>query len=419
MNWIKTSILALSFFTLTAYAGLSIKTDFENSKVLPQKIRNVQFRYLSIGLTDLFDNSGSSVSLSSKLSKVITWQDVVDSKDLAVEREKVLSGIQADGQSLSDSPGSTSAFIKGSVSVIAPVIAYGVSKDLTIAVAVPIFRNQLNVDTSFLKNQGGQSLVDRLNNSGNAPAARLAANALVDPIQKKLKENGYKRLESFDEQEVGDIKIVGKYSLGKTGLISHGLKGTLTTPTGRPADPDRLVDLPTGDGQWDIDITYIIESPLSDEGIGRKFTAMAYSGYTAQLPDRLEARIPEEHGEKITPDKDPNTLRDLGDIIHGGVGLSFEAFSGFSLSGGYNIQYKGEDTYTGDVYSSERYGWMSDETQQMLQNAVAGISYSTIPAFKAKKFALPGVASLRLALPIAGKNIAETKAVTFETSLFF
>ena len=113
--------------------------------------------------------------------------------------------------------------------------------------------------------------------------------------------------------------------------------------TGQEDDPDDLFDVPTGDGQNDVELSTAI-----DVGIARRVTTTVRGRYTLQLPDQTMARITDVPSDVFAPAyRRQSVERDLGDIVEIDIVPRFAPSEYFALVGQYLFRRKGEDVYTG------------------------------------------------------------------------
>ena len=187
-----------------------------------------------------------------------------------------------------------------------------------------------------------------------------------------------------------------------------------TLPTGRRADINRVVDVPTGDGQFDFGLGAVGEYYLN----GRT-TFWTRLGYTWQVSDQVARRIPENEFSSLSPDLDGQVFRDLGDSLYASIGGSFDFYRGIMLKTQYSFQHKERDEYRGAEYQAFRYGFLGKDSQQSLHVLQVGINYSTITLFKNKKFPIPLDFNLISGIPLAGNNVTKDASVVAEAAIFF
>jgi len=244
--------------------------------------------------------------------------------------------------------------------------------------------------------------------------AERAAGLFLDLVNQKAIQNGYDPIVGGSSTRIGDIKLVNKVQLFKNKKIAFALKAGITLPTGTPSDPHKVVDVGSGDGQWDYDFGAIVDLTLTPQ-----LTLTGYANYTFQVSDNVTRHLPRATNDTITPDVDEAVYRDLGDIMIGGIIAKLKLFETWTLSTGLAFQRKSADVYLGDQFEAYRYEILTLNTDQQMQNWQAGVSYSTIPLFRKKKFPVPLDAALTYATVLGGINVGSDSIIGFDVALYF
>ena len=207
--------------------------------------------------------------------------------------------------------------------------------------------------------------------------ANEAADKLNNAIPQKLAKLGYDPIAPMRVKGIGDVKLVSKYLVYDDGDNWIGVKNDLTAPTGTEPNPNRALDVPTGDGQTDVGATLIY-----DRKIGRDFRLNSYAGYTMQIADKIEKRLPNTELDTLSADKE-DVSRNLGDLATVGTGLSYEFERlGWSLGTGYAYQFMTRTTYSGTLFAENRYRLLENEAPlQSVHAAVFQTGFSTVGFF--------------------------------------
>ena len=396
-------------------ADLKAPLEFETTKVLPKGVRNPRFKNVFMSIENRFNGVGQIEPLGVKLNKGVTWDALLDKQETDAKREKLKGLIGASDVSLASSsgPGSTTGVVNTLIDVKVPVLAWGVTDRLTLAVAVPIMKVQISADTGFESNEDGNRFLNTLSAQDPVKADEVKG-ALTNGIQQKLEQKGYEPLRSHTVQGVGDIKLVGKYLLSQKEQDAVALKCDLTLPTGRAVSPDKAVDAPLGDGQTDFGFSLIWDRMLTES-----LKLNTYSGYTIQFANSVVKRIPT--ATESLSDVKETLRRKLGDVATAGTSLSYEFSSvGLTVGAGYSFQYLTPTIYQDGQYESYRYRLLeADSPLQALHAATLSAGFSTVDWFKAKKFVLPFQANLAYSRPLIGRNVTKNDVVTAELVLFF
>jgi hypothetical protein len=154
---------------------------------------------------------------------------------------------------------------------------------------------------------------------------------------------------TVERTSIGDIETGAKVllvdAIDPAGRRPFGFRllagGLVRLGTGSTNLPGNLIDIPTGDGQTDIEGMAVL-----DAVVGRRVALTARARYTRQLEDEFAVRVPELPGQPFVPaERLAVVTRDLGDIV------SFEAVPRIavhelmSVAGYYSIVRKGADSH--------------------------------------------------------------------------
>ena len=412
----KIAIFFWLLFSPTLWAA-DLKPLFalSHAQVLPVGVRQISYKNMLLSANQKFGEFGQSLPLSDPFFKRITFNDILLGTKEPTERgslEQVIMSMGVDGK---DHFGSTTGQVNIKSSVHVPVLAWGLGKKWTLGLAVPVLQTSVNVDSGVIQENANlhSSFIRTLNLKGVAEKIVEFQEKMRDPIRSKLNDYGYLELLSEKANRLGDIKLVSKYQLSNTPHNRLSITGELTLPTGEVKDVDKIVNVVLGDGQTDMGVGVSYDRLLTPT-----ITLALGVTYTVQLPDKNAERVPEEEDSKVTPDIDPNLQRNLGDILATQIGGMY-AHRGWNFHLGHSYQYKEADRYSGTHFPSERYGWMSRETEQEMHSLVVSGGYNTIDLFKAKRFPLPLAIALTHTRVLAGKNVVRDPLTALDVSLFF
>lgn len=406
-------ILGLNATSVLA-ADLKGAFDFETTAVLPAGVRNPRFKNLVMFMDQKWGGNGGVEALGAKLNKNVSWRDVIDGQDDAQLKALTEGKVKSLGMSLDGSAGSTTGVVNTYVNVKVPVLAVGVTSKLTMAVAVPVVTVQVNADTGLKRTADGQALINDITKD-NPDKGQEAATKLNDAVNTKLKRLGYDPINSYTKTNIGDVKVVGKYQLVSDSDQGLAVKGEVTLPTGTRPNADKALDTPTGDGQTDVGATIIYDRFLNAH---KSLRANFYGGYTAQLPDHLDRRLPTSDMDSLSSDKE-YMARDLGDVIAAGASLNYEFPFGLTMAGGYSFQRMAPTHFGDGRFAAYRYRLLEANTGQVLHSATLGVGFSTVEMYKNHQFKAPFQVNVAYVRPLAGMNVVKNDFMAFELVLFF
>ena len=404
---------ALSALTTQA-SDLRAPFDLENTKVLPPKVRNPRIKLLNMDIQERFNGDGNVEPLAQKLNKTVTWNDIINGQKTALDKTQIQGTITSLGFSNTDSPGKTSGTVNTFADVKIPVVAMGITEKWTLAAAIPIMNVDLSAATGFSKNDQGQAFIEDIC-ATDVVKCNEAKDKLNNAINRKLTDNGYEPIESRTVKGIGDIRVINKVQLANDEAYALALRSEVGLPTGTAPNVNRAVDVPTGDGQWDVGAGLTADIKLTPE-----LTFTTFGQYLAQLPACLERRLPVSATDSISSDKEL-LLRDLGDQVNMGTSVTnFFPKRGLTLGLGYNFQFQNKTSFEDGQFESFRYRLLeNDAPLQALHSAVLAAGFSTVEWFKAKTFVLPFQANVVYSMPFAGRNATTNSTLAAELVLFF
>ena len=414
--WVLGVVLAASMLLpVSVWAGgLSLPLAFDSAQVLPKGVRNVRYSYLNVQARRVFDDAGQVASLGNALNTDVNYQKLIDAQPTAIERGLLKGYFARHNKDLTASAGRTTGVIEVDAKVHVPVLAWGLSKNWTTALAVPVLQTRARVATGFVVSQDLQSTAEKLVGEGKYYMASEIRSKTRQVIADKVVDYKYKPLRRRRVFQLGDARWVNKYILQKNNTHSLALVGELVLPTGRRHSVDEVIGLSAGDGQVDVGL-----GAVGEYRVAKNIVAWGRVHGVYQAGDQVAMRVPEEADSSLSRDIDPQTKRQLGASLYSSLGLAVDVVEGVAARAQYTFQMKQRDVYRGSRFERHRYGWLSQNTAQRMQAMQLGVGYSTVPLFRKKKFVLPLEANAQLVWPLAGKNVSRDKAVSFEVAAYF
>lgn len=387
---------------------------FENAKVMPSGVNRLTFRVVHSDFSSKTDGAGTARDLEDPIEKDLTFKDVLKNEKDLQKRELTAGFMAYGGFGEAEALGQFTADLEGRVTVYAPIYTRGLTDRLTVAVALPVYDMALNVGVGFRAAPTADAfklaLADNYNNQ--AQGARDFVDRINDAVGRlntKLVDNGYSRLEPWQETGVGDLQILAKYALVTEGPVALAGQGGVVAPTGRTDDPDNLIDAGFGDGQWDAFVQLSADQPLGGSGVFFN----QYAKYTYQFADQKDVRLktPEE---SIEVEKARVGFK-LGDKVNAGASVQYGADFGLTSGLGYNYYRKDKDDYDAGASAGE----LEKDTFQQSHEAEVSVGYSGVPAFRRKEVPVPFEVSLSYKHQVSSQNMPVTHFIQLETGVFF
>jgi hypothetical protein len=208
---------------------------------------------------------------------------------------------------------------------------------------------------------------------------------------------GYKRLQSWSDNDISDIEAGGRYQYFRNDKWRLAVTSGVRFPTGKVDDPDNLIDQGFGTG------AYALLFRLNNDYTGIKNLVLdATIRYDLTLPDKQTKRVTSIHNP-IVPETDTDRVsRNIGDVLQVEGSGTYTFWEGWDFSLLYRYAAKTKDHISGK--RNLDYAALAEQTDWTYHLFSGGITYSTIPLFRAKKFPLPLKASLEYQNVFAGTN---------------
>lgn len=394
--------------------GASGAVAFENAKVLPKGVRSVNIRTVETEIDQTTDGSGKRVPLAEPLNQQLTFKKIAQGED-GLKAEQLRAFLTSNAFAEDESVGEFTADLKGHISVVAPITSYGVTDRLTLAVAIPIYTAQTSIAVGFQPNETAAAFLATLartenNQTAAAHEAGAKLNNAVGELNTKLASNGYRELEDWEAQGIGDMTIAAKQRFLDMTRIGGATTMGVVAPTGRTDDPDILNDIAFGDGQWDI-----FGQLAFDQEIADRVVLNQHGKYTVQLPGDKNVRA-------VTADEEievqyTETRFKLGDKIDAGTSIVWEPRFGLVTGIGYTYFRKYGDVYR-ELNPATKVE-LEEDTDQVAHNGEAVLGYSTVPLYQAGSFAVPLELKLSYTKQFVSKNMPVSDLAQLDFSLFF
>ena len=389
---------------------------FESTKTLPRGIRNLNIKGVYTSTSNKTDQNGQKISIADALWKPLKYKNILSSEENPLKRTQLQAFLLQQGLSKEQSVGDFKADLNAQINVWAPILGWGLTDTLTLAVAVPYYSTSTDIQPGFQTNAGADDFLARLttpsmNNYGSALEASEKFRDAIGRLNNKLTKYNFAQLTKWNQSGWGDTTLALKYRALDQDVLKLAATGGLVAPTGRLESPDILTDLPFGDGQWDIFSQLAIDQKMNDSVFFNQFIK-----YTFQANG--QRRVAWKTFEESIEVPKNNTSFKLGDKIDAGISIQFEQASS-GLTGGLGALYfrKLGDRYKlSDIDSKNELQRNTDQNAEYIQTK---LGYTTLPAFKRKEFPLPVSISFEYRKQAQSRNLPVTDLAQMDLNLFF
>lgn len=414
-------LITLLFVSEIGAVTLSPFPDLNTARVAPKRITSIRWKGIFTRATERFNENRETGSMAELFETPLTVRKLVGIEDPTsdpTERGGLLGVINEWGDelglTLDTEVGKVTGDISVGVSTSVPIFVHGITDDLTIAVALPIFKYKISVDSGFVAYQPLINLAKKFKKEKKYFALNELIEGMNRPVEEGVERYNYEPFENQEGQAIGDLVTAFKYRvLNKT---HHGLalQTDITFPTGKEKNINKLVYFPVGDGQLDLGFSAIYDYYFNED----TYLTTSFK-YTWEVRDTSSERVPFTDDMIATPDIDNDVDRNLGDHLHYQLGGQISPLKGLVAKAAYNFHYKGRDLYEGSRFASKRYSWLGQDTEQWVHTYMLGLSFSNIPWVRVSRNFLPIEVNLSYLGFMAGKNTVKNPIFSFELATYF
>jgi hypothetical protein len=392
----------------------------ETAETLPKNVRNPRFIDLFASLTSKFGDDGIVEGLGAPLVKQVAVRDMAHEQEDPAKSTLLRGLLKANGLEDGSVVGSTTGEVNTFADVKVAALAWGITDRFTMAAVLPIIHVNVTTSTGFVPstdNSNLQTAEAALSRSSSPRIAQEANDKLNNAINSKLIRLGYDPIPANETiSGIGDAQLIGKLRVYDRGRSSFALKFTMIAPTGTAPDPDKALDIPTGDGRVGAGLAAIYDFKL-----GRGWRWDSYASFIAMLPHHIVKRIPTSVDDPLSADKEEMFERTRSQTAIGtGVDHYFEK-TGVIIGGGYSYQFLTRADYQpGTTYGADRYYLLGDQQPlEALHSVLLSVGFSTINWYNEKKFFYPFQVNFSYSHPFAGRNVASGDLMAGELVVFF
>lgn len=402
--------LIAGFLTFVCAQPLSA---MDSTEVLPESINSPSVRMGVVsGIGMKFLSNGDLMSLGDLSSIEFNISNLRQFEPRVNELVAVLN--QFGSQRLGDqlSLGVLRVETTPEVRYIAPVYAWGLTKQWTVGFGLPIvqYKNRLRLQQSGSNLQAIRAQVGNASTDLNQAFEQLSVDLAV-VAQDQLVKKGYKPLTDRDESQIGDLQLVSLVQMNNEEKFSTQLRTLLSVPTGKGDDPDDLADLGV------FGYTAIENQLLGNYNLTGKWRAAAKLGYRYTLPDRVVRRVPLNEADSLPGPETKQTInRRSGDAFFGGGSVTYGVSQELDIGLGWEFTRKAGDVYAGSA--PLRYD-LIEGRDASADRVRFGISYSSIETFFAGKAMLPTIIAYEFSDNLTGVNVERMAIHEIWLQLFF
>ncbi len=387
---------------------------------LPKHVNTLVFKQvIASKIQSEFNETGENETLN--LKEEFTSSRLEDISSVIKTYFEELRAISPDAYK-NFSLGEFSANVAADVNAQGIGYGFGITDRLTVYGSLPIYHIQTEIKFRQTKASNLASVQATIRNASPDSALGKFVKDLTlqlpntnEELLQSLVTNyyGYKPIGKWEKDALGDAEIGFIYRLTDFSDRGVAVSAGAVLPTGSADDPDSLQDVSTGDGQYDgfVEVASgisFLDSSLQFDVKGR---------YTYQFESQKEVRWIEDANLPLAKTK-RTVNQKLGDKIDASLTATYYPTYWMNLSSSYMMGSTGQTNYY-DITDPDVKKALEADTSSSSQWLKIGIGFSTVEAYKRKKFDVPvdiGISAQRL---LNAKNTASYDRIDLDFRLYF
>lgn len=391
---------------------------------LPQGVRALAIVYGSTlgGVDSSLNREGNLESLVRPLNRSITLEDLAKQDPRLKQLQNVLNSF---GPSLGDTLLFANLYSDAQVNESHTVAAlfWGLTNKISVGLIVPKIKRTTQIDFRADVSNGSAPLRTLLGNTPQlAPGLQQLQDTAIDTatFEKAIfTSKGYSAPRSFEVEGLGDIEAEFRALYFESKKLDLAMRFTLRLPTAsHEADLRNLFDRPFGDQSYGLRLGSLHSLKLIPDVL--TFQSALFG--MIHVPSRVTIAAPLDPSQDIADLNDPNQIeevsRTLGAQVDLDTGLELTLLQGIlTVTGSYQYMGKMQDSMMGS--RGLDYQRLVKNTEGTAHSVEAGIQFSSVPLFTAKKAPIPGKIALLYHQTLAGQNVAYANSGRVDAVLFF
>lgn len=387
---------------------------------LPKNVNTLVFKQVIVSkIQSAFNEKGENETLNLKEEfKSSRLEDISIAIKTYFEELRAISPDAYKNFSL----GEFSAKVAADISAQGVGYGFGITDRLTVYGALPIYHIQTEIRFKQTKASNLALVQSNVKNVKTDTALGKFVKDLTLQIPNTNEEfiqslvtnyYGYKPVGKWEKDALGDAEIGFVYRLTDYPDRGISLSAGVVLPTGSPDDPDSIQDVATGDGQYDAFTE--VASGISIFNNSLQFDLKGR--YTYQFESQKEVRWIDDANLPLAKTK-RSVKQKLGNKIDSSLTATYLPTYWMNLYSSYILGTTGQTNYY-EVTNPNVKAALEADTNSSAQWVKIGLGFSTVEAYKRKKFDLPmdiGFSAQRL---INAKNTASYDRIDLDFRLYF
>ena len=387
---------------------------------LPKNVNTLVFKQVLVSkIQSQFNENGENETLNLKEEfKSSRLEDISAVIKTYFEELRAISPEAYNNFSL----GEFSAKVAADVTAQGIGYGFGITDKLTIYGALPIYHIQTEIKFQQTKASNLALVQSNVQNANTDTALAKFVKDLTLQLPNTNEEfiqsivtnyYGYKPVGKWEKDALGDAEIGLVYRLTDFSDRGVSVATGMVLPTGSKDDPDSIQDIATGDGQYDAFAE--VSSGISFFSNSLQFDLKGR--YTYQFESEKEVRWIEDANLPLAKTK-RSVNQKLGNKLDTSLTATYLPAFWMNLYSSYILGTTAQTNYY-DITDPDVKSALESNTSSSAQWLKIGIGFSTVEAYKRKKFDLPldiGVSAQRL---LNAKNTASYDRFDLDFRLYF
>lgn len=407
-------VLILFFICGFAEASLVSKYQFLNAASLPKNVWLFGVSHSQSKASGNFNGSGSRVSNTNYFSRDLNYSHILDEVNDPLERDLAEAAFSAYDRDANELAGRVVNDITVNQKSNTYILGRGLSEKSGLFLVFPIVTLQTRFKSRFVANDSLNSLARELQKDGQLSRANEILQKSESALRQRLDENGYNNSYPTELTTLANIYVNYRYQALKKDSIKVASDSFVVIPAGKNFSENDFLPIRVNEEQ------YSFKQALTAEWNPHVLTSLLGSVYYhKRFAFNKAQRIPVNSVSPLSQDIDPSTKIQYGDTWGTSAQVNLISSESLGFYVGQSLEYKLQDQYKGSRFSSKRYDYLEQDTDQQLGIGYLGVNINTIPAFLAKKFPIPVDLNLQYSATNLGKNAFQNKMVSLNMMVFY
>jgi hypothetical protein len=407
--------LVLILFSFSAWSTTLVgRYQFLNASNLPKNLWLFGVSHSESKGTNSYSGNGSKVSNSDYFSRNLNYSHLLDEVNDPLEKELARAAFDSYGRKSNESAGRVINDVSVEQKADAYILGRGLSEKSGLFLIFPVVTLRTSFKSTFKPSESLTKLANQLKQEGQLAKAREILQKSQTALRERLDENGYNNTYPSELTTLANIYVNYRYQALRQQKFKVASDSFLVVPAGKKFSEDDFVPIRVNEEQFGVKQAFTGEwSPSHYAGL------LSSLYYHKRFPFTKAQRVPNNQVSPLSPDVDNNTRVRYGDSWGTSLQANFVNSESLTLYVGQSLEYKLQDNYKGREFTSDRYSYLEQGTDQRLGTGYLGINVNTIPSFLAKNFLIPMDVNLQYSFSNTGKNTFQNRTIALNMMVFY